>query len=791
MVRTRRQAAQQPETAINAQPTALSSGDESDIPAATRSRSRRDPHSIATLRPSRGQRPELFLRTSKRNATTAQLVIDSLSKANNSRKGSVITSSAPKRRKVSARDEVNPASIHALNDFSKKARGTRDAPARRLHSITVELKQTSARSSVARTLPEAREDDDVEAEEQPQEQPEEGVGSERPSDPATTAEAEAEQSHAQLPHIEHIRTSEHDTSDLPPRSRQGGVAPAVSQREPPSQRLPRKSKPRKPKTAFEERPLVEEPPRRVSKPASSVLRTSERPQAATTATAIPPDPLKQVFAYDLPSSGRTSTEDSIVIEDSGPEDGESDDGLEKPSGNDDAGDRHLHQVPPTTETQLTVHVRSKEIRSMCTLMGREGWTAHRKDWAKNVSDPATLENGGHPVTSFGRKICKLVLSLQELYESAPRAPQIARQNAFLQEKKETTEKAIAAITQIVDNIYKKYYAHVQGDDSGIEMRLTDALTKDMTQYIIPFLVLLFREFFFLGGNSLDTKDNPELPVKGGDFSSTTLRLLLRTVGWIYRLAPIIKRETELDKYSSEEEGGHPKSTATEKSGERQIFEKRVNRIALYDIARDSLRTIAQALAELDELVNREARRKAKMERAEELKAEKEQEAREARLKSQKRWEAMCASTQRLRDGIGPVSNMWVEAQQLEMKRAAERQRELAERERMGSPQLGGFFDESPVRDARHGRSAAALFSPQDRPVATAEDSVPTAKKWTTVESQWLLGKLKEGLQPEYNSWAEALGRRVDEVRQEAHLLKVSARSLARDKGRKVPAWAQD
>ncbi|OIW24811.1 hypothetical protein CONLIGDRAFT_69188 [Coniochaeta ligniaria NRRL 30616] len=795
MARTRRQAARQPEPATDPQPDEPSSGDDSDIPAAGESRSRPDPYDmVATLRPSREQRPKVFLRTSKRGATVAQPGSQSPSEAKKRRRESAIPSSSAKRAKASTADGVNPVAMQIMNDFNKKTRAKQGTRAPQMRSITVELKQSSARTSTARTVPEAR----VDEEEQADDQSDEEVEREQPSKPAdyeTTAEPEVERSHPQPPQVAHTRTSERDADELPPRSGQRRSPPVATQQEPPSQRSPRKSKPRKTKPAFGERPLVEKTGRSVSKSASAVPRTSEQPQAATT----------------KPASGQTTAEKSILIGDDDSEEDEADDAeedeaddieedeaddrLEEPSSDKDARDSLFHQAPSTTEGQLTVHVRSKEVRSMYNLMGRKGWTAYGRSWAKDLSQPATLKHAGLPATSFGLKIHKFVVFLRSEYQTAPQVRHVARQNTFLQEKSKKTEKAVVEITRLVEKIRNQYHTVVEGNDDGNGLRLRDVMKKDLIQCIIPLLVLLLREFFFLGGSSLDAEDDRELPEKGGDFTSTTLQFLVRASGWISRLAPIIRREAELSGFapsSDDEEEEPPKSTAGKKTKSlpRQKFEERAKqRILLDDIAHQLHRTLTSALAQLDEDANREARRKARLERADEVKAEKEQEERDARMKSQRGWEAMCTSTQRLRDGIGPVSSMWVKAQQLDEKRAAERQRELAERERMGSPHLGGFFDEFPFRAAGHGQSEASLYPPEARPVAATEDHVSTAKRWTIVESQWLLGKLKEGLRPDYDSWAEALGRRVDEVKQEVYLLKLSARKLAEERRKTAPAWA--
>lgn len=789
MARTRRQAAHLPSS-----PSSPSSSSESDIPAAATRRAKPDPYDIATLRPSREGHPKLFLRTNKRGAVAAQLGSQSPSEAKRRRRESAVASSSPKRGRESAADRVDPNVIRSLNDFSKKARGMQDARGPQMRRITVELKQSSARSSAARTVSEAPGDGEDDEQEEEEAEPESSPAA---SNFETTQGSTTKQSHHPPPQVSLTGNSEPDAAELPPRSGQGGLPPAT-QPEASSQRTSRKSQTRKPKVAFNERPQVEEPAQRASRSASAVPRTSEQTRPATEEPVSVGRHPKQVAGHHLPSTTQTNAIESFFVDDDESEANEgeeADEAEEEDSDHDDAQDVDSRPAPSTAASQLTVHVRSEDVRSMSSLMGRKSWTAYGKRWAEDISHPAALKNEGLPATKFGQSILQLVVFLRSILKIAPEVRHVAMQNTFLQEKQKKTEKAILEITRFVDNICTRYKA-VEGGKSRKEAREQADLQKDLIQCIIPLLVLLLREFFFLGGNSLDTEGDREPPQKGGDFTSTTLELLSRTTGWIRRLAAIVRRESELDDFSpsSDEEEEDPKSPAAKKqhtSVRRRRFEERAKqRIALEEIARQLNRTITKASAQLEEEIDKEARRKARMERAEEVKAEREREERDARVKSQRRWEAMCVSTQRLRDGLGPVSSMWVKAQQLEEKIAEERQRELAERERFGSPLLGGFFDEPPVRAHHRSRNEESLFPREDRSAAAAEAHVPTGKLWTEVESQWLLGKLKEGIHHDYDSWAEALGRRVDEVRQEAHLLKVAATSLAKDQRKAPPAWTQ-
>lgn len=626
-----------------------------------------------------------------------------------------------------------------------------------------------------------------------------------------TPEPHVKRDHAQHTQPEPTGEGGRQTDGLPSRSGQGDAAQVGLQEGAPSLQTTRKSNRRVPKQAFDERPTVQEDVRSVSKSASAAPRPAEQPQAASTKPMSETEHLQKLFENDAGSPRKRAAQESIFVSDDSSEEEEASDGGEQLLSHDGEAQESIpHVTLSTTEVETTVQVPSKEVRSMCDLMGKKGWTARGRSWASELSHPRTLQSEGLPNTQFGQKVCKLVAVMRKDYRTAPQVYNAATQKSFLREKAERTEKAIAEISQHIDKTYDRYYKAIEGGGNRNVVALKDVLRGDVIQCVIPLLVLLLRDFFFLGGSSVDKNGDRALPEKEGEFTATTLQLLKRTTSWIVRLAAIIKRETELSAFepTSDEEEEQVKSPARRKPDtvRRMRQERAKQRIDFEEHARQLSRALSKASDGLDEVANREARRRAMVERAVERKAQKEREEKEGQETKRRRLAAMCASMQRLRDDIGPVSSMWVRAQQLEESRArqdtaasvrmsvrpADGQRGPAGREQTHSPDLGGFFDEAqvyhPEPQVYHHEPTPA--SSKVGYAAVIEEPVQTSRPWAIVESQWLLRKLKEGGQPDYDSWAEALGRRVDEVRQEVHLLKLSTRSLAEEAGKKPPLWAR-
>ena len=839
MVRTRRQAARQPEP-----PTHSGSDSDSDIPASGR-RSRADASRLGTLRPPTDGHPKLLLDPKKRRAAAqAQVASQIPSEAKKRRREPDTAPSTAKRSKTLSENAVNPVVLASMDQFNKKARGTTQAAqAPQMRRITVEIPRSRARGRTLRTVPEGQvpvEEGNTEpngglAEEEPEGQPEEEAEQELEQTPAPSRAEPQPKVGQKRNQSKPAEDRELGAGELP-RSGQG------FQQEASSQRITRKHKPRVPKPAINERPSEDEPVRNVSKSTGAAPGPSEQPHApATSAEQVSKLRHLQELFYNERSSPRGATA-SIFIEGDSSDDDEVVGGLDEATSDMDASD----PVPDSSPSiQSTVQVPSKDVKSLCYLMGTKAWTARGRGWARVLSDPKTLKHEPPPTTPFAKKVLQLVVVLRKDYRKAPQA--LSKQKLFLQEREERTEKAFAEITHHIDQKYEEFYAAIERDDKN-QVKRSHLLKADILEWVIPILVLLLRDFFLLGGSSEDSHGDRALPEKAGSFTARTLQLLRRTASRICHLAAIIRHDTEMSE-------PRPASDDDDEEGEvqlvsharepRDILRKKLDertkqRISVDDTVRRFLVTLSKAKDKLDEDFHEELRQKERMERETEEKAEKarkerealerrrerqkraeeeqaarqlaERAARERRqrraeeemarrrreeeedlAKRQRRYEAFCLATQRLRDEIEPASSMSVTRRREEngaSRLAAAGKSDLADRGRMRSPDLG-FFDEAPrvhhhTRQV-HGHELSPL--PWDDGHDSEEDSV-AARLWLEEESLWLLKKLRQAHEPNYDSWAEALERSVGDVRQEAARLKKAVRKGAAEARKRVPAWAQ-
>ena len=673
-------------------------------------------------------------------------------------------------------------------------------------------------------------------------------------EPEEQSEEEAEQEHEQdlapsdtepLPKVRQRRDRsglaadrESDAGELPPRSGQG------PQQEAPSQRTTRKNKTRVPKPAFNERPLVvEEPVRTAAKSAVAASRPSERRHAPGTPAeqVSEQEHLQELFHNDQSSPRGATAEDSIFIEDDGSDDDDVVGGLDEAISNKDASDPVADSSP---SIQSMVQVPSKDIKSLCYLMGTKAWTARGRDWARALSDPRTLSHEPPPTTPFAKKVLQLVVVLRREYRKAPQA--FSKQKLFLQEKEGITEKAFAEITHHIDRKYEEFYAAIERDDKK-KLQRSHLLKADILHSVIPILVLLLRDFFLLGGSSEDSHGDRALPEKGGSFTARTLQLLRRTASRICHLTAIIRHDAEMSEPQPASDDDEGEVQLVSRAGDpsdipRKKLEKRKKqRISVDDTVRHFLMTLSTAKDKLDEDLDREVRLRERMEREEEEKAENarqeqlalqrrrerqkraekeraaqelaERAARERRqrraeeemarrqreeeedlAKRQGRYEAFCLATQRLRDEIEPVSSMPVTRRREEnstSRLAAAGKRGLTGGGRMRSPDLGFSTEATQVKHYtrevhRHELSPPPWEDEHD----SEEDPVP-ARLWLEEESLWLLKKLRQAHEPDYDTWAEALERNVDDVIQEAARLKKEVRKGAAAARKRVPSWAQD
>jgi len=461
---------------------------------------------------------------------------------------------------------------------------------------------------------------------------------------------------------------------------------------------------------------------------------------------------------------------------------------------------------------------------MRRLLASSGWTGLGWDWIFELTNPklyAKSSNDAPLRTKLGRSCWKFLFYLQSTFNDAPKAPEFAEQSKWLDGKRSQIDKTMRSIDTMIKKISEDYLA-VLGDSDHLANNSTErrlAMVKDLVEFLIPLLVSVLHTMFLLGGVDWEEDGKPAL-LDEGAFTIATLDCLTEVVGWIVRLERVLTEELQqrpLDPVSDEEssdgEGGKYKKAKDGRQKAKDTLRKQRFRLGKY-IAQFRHNVMA-AYDKLEATAMKEERRQQAIAREKDIKeamlrdeaaAEEERERRwQAMCQSTQRmkhvpirvskkqrevqwpsaadeerdrqWQAMCQSTQLMKHAPAPLSEKWRKAQQL-------RATPLTPEKRAVPQHVARRVD---------ARTAAAAASPGAAARSGREPEKGRRRwpMWAAEDSRWVLEQLRSSRRrPDLRALAEALQRDVEDVRGEVEVLKQSWRSLAAERGVEVEAWAR-
>lgn len=207
-------------------------------------------------------------------------------------------------------------------------------------------------------------------------------------------------------------------------------------------------------------------------------------------------------------------------------------------------DSLLVDVPGQAGSSPTTEISSEFLSLLVSKMSEKGW-AEDSDWltefAPKVDQDSAVWLRKH-VTSIRSKQCRSLFRhlsvLREITSEMPKSPDIDEQFDFLREKKSYLDTAFSSIRGLVDQIARKISSEIGMADEETdseEPRRVGQIVASLHSKIIPMLVLVLREAFMVGGHQLSAKNGQRLPLEKGEFTSSTLQILLRIIGWTQRL----------------------------------------------------------------------------------------------------------------------------------------------------------------------------------------------------------------------------------------------------------------
>ncbi|GAP88308.1 hypothetical protein SAMD00023353_3001100 [Rosellinia necatrix] len=178
---------------------------------------------------------------------------------------------------------------------------------------------------------------------------------------------------------------------------------------------------------------------------------------------------------------------------------------------------------PTDDDTLAIHLDYQPIEQLCQRLGDKSWAGLKDNWQWRRFEHVD------PETRPAQALLLVLMKLERLYHATPKAPNLRAQNQFLREHANMLRYYFHKVGIVVEHIRTERLdtpGHEgTGDQAGSRKR--KRMTRDLVSYVIPMLAHVLVTAWGLGGKTwLQTS-----------FTSTSLELLRRSLGWIKVLYP--------------------------------------------------------------------------------------------------------------------------------------------------------------------------------------------------------------------------------------------------------------
>ncbi|ORY62582.1 uncharacterized protein BCR38DRAFT_439126 [Pseudomassariella vexata] len=190
-------------------------------------------------------------------------------------------------------------------------------------------------------------------------------------------------------------------------------------------------------------------------------------------------------------------------------------------------DSVFFDAPPASESTI-IPLSSTEFKAVHKFMKRRGWTGYQRNWEAEIlrRDPST---------TGGKVLLRYLLKFERLVRMTPKALRIAEQNRFLNEHSDLLRFYFYQIDANIDRIRSRLPSFTtESEIAEAKLKKRKAMARDLIKVIIPMLVRVLGRAWNLG-------DAAEV---GSSFSSSTIQLLARVVGWLQKLYKSCACESE-------------------------------------------------------------------------------------------------------------------------------------------------------------------------------------------------------------------------------------------------------
>ncbi|KAI1263266.1 hypothetical protein F5Y18DRAFT_133940 [Xylariaceae sp. FL1019] len=179
----------------------------------------------------------------------------------------------------------------------------------------------------------------------------------------------------------------------------------------------------------------------------------------------------------------------------------------------------------SNENLTAVYLDHVPLRRICSLLADTAWLDTRAGW-QDIPLSTTI-----PETKSAQALISVLRKLERLYLATPRAPHLKKQNEFISSHADLLSHYFHKIRRIVDHIRQQRLGVPQHPDPRYRKRVA----RDLVHAVFPTLIHSIASAWSLGGTDWAQ----------GNFTTATVELLRRGVGWSRLLYSHLLRELKL------------------------------------------------------------------------------------------------------------------------------------------------------------------------------------------------------------------------------------------------------
>ncbi|KAI3321192.1 hypothetical protein HD806DRAFT_503263 [Xylariaceae sp. AK1471] len=185
---------------------------------------------------------------------------------------------------------------------------------------------------------------------------------------------------------------------------------------------------------------------------------------------------------------------------------------------------------PYVDDIIAIHLDHEPLRQVCKLLSDLSWAGVKGDWQWRHFAYDDAE------TAPARALLRMLVKLERLYQASPRAPNLEEQNRFLSEHANMLRYYFHKIKLIVEHIRTQRLEIIEHNAAAqnTNPRKRKRMTRDLVLYVIPMMTHVLASAWGLGGETWFKTS----------FTSATVELLERALGWVMALHRHLLRELE-------------------------------------------------------------------------------------------------------------------------------------------------------------------------------------------------------------------------------------------------------